>query len=132
MLGNATIIAAIPVTDLARAKAFYADTLGFPIQYEDPAQRIVIVRGNGTMLELAERDTASSGKYTCAIFMLGDDFDHVVDTLIERGVTFDVREIPDLDIQWDERGFAVLGDQKTAWFKDPDGNVLQLYARGSA
>ena len=136
MLGNASIIAAVPITDLARAKVFYVDILGFHVLLEDPEQRILIVRGNGSMLELVQQETASSGSHTCAIFMLGDNFEDVVDRLIDRGVTFDVREIPTLDIQWDERGFGIYGDRKTAWFKDPDGNVLQLYAgkstRGSS
>ena len=29
-------------------------------------------------------------------------------------------------IKTDERGVATIGDARSAWFKDPDGNVLGL------
>jgi hypothetical protein len=29
-------------------------------------------------------------------------------------------------IKTDERGIATIGDARTAWFKDPDGNILGL------
>jgi hypothetical protein len=29
----------------------------------------------------------------------------------------------------DERGIAVMGDSREAWFKDPDGNILAVGER---
>jgi hypothetical protein len=46
----------------------------------------------------------------------------VVDELSSNGVTFE--QVDQGPIKTDEKGIATLGDSKTAWFKDPDGNTL--------
>jgi hypothetical protein len=53
-----------------------------------------------------------------------DDLEHIVDELTESGVTFE--RYDDEQISTNEKGIAVFGDSKGAWFKDPDGNVLVL------
>ena len=53
-----------------------------------------------------------------------DDLEAVVDELTVAGVAFERYEAP--PITTDEKGIAVLGASKAAWFKDPDGNMLGL------
>jgi hypothetical protein len=53
-----------------------------------------------------------------------EDLDAVVDGLIAKGVSMEVYDMP--GVEFDERGVAVAGNVKTAWFKDPEGNILSL------
>ena len=52
------------------------------------------------------------------------DIETVVDDLTANGVSFERYDQP--PIATDEKGIAVLGASKGAWFKDPDGNTLGL------
>jgi catechol 2,3-dioxygenase-like lactoylglutathione lyase family enzyme len=126
MLSNARISAVIPVTDLARARDFYEGILGLPLLTEVLDQGTVIYQSTGTYLTVYQRQTASSGQHTIAAFELGGDFDAVVDALMSYGITFDTFEIPGVDLPWDDRGVLNDGTRATAWFKDPDGNVLAI------
>jgi len=52
-----------------------------------------------------------------------------VDELTANGVTF---EHYDTDrLKTNEKGIAELGDERVAWFKDPDGNILSIQNRPS-
>jgi catechol 2,3-dioxygenase-like lactoylglutathione lyase family enzyme len=124
MLSNARISAVIPVTDLARAHEFYEGVLGLPVFRERLEQGTVIYHSAGTYLTIYQRQTASSGEHTIAGFELEGDFDAVVDGLMARGITFDTFEIPGVDLPWDDRGVLNDANRPSAWFKDPDGNVL--------
>jgi len=53
-----------------------------------------------------------------------DDIEPVVDELTARGVEFE--RYDNAALTTDEKGIAVLGGRKSAWFKDPDGNLLGL------
>ena len=44
--------------------------------------------------------------------------------LTGKGVTFEQYDLPGL--KTDERGIAETGPFKGAWFKDPDGNILNV------
>jgi catechol 2,3-dioxygenase-like lactoylglutathione lyase family enzyme len=126
MLSNARISAVIPVTDLARARDFYEGILGLPVLREVLDQATVIYQSAGTYLMIYQRQTASSGEHTIAGFEVEGDFDAVVDALISYGITFDTFEIPGVDMPWDDRGVLNDGTRASAWFKDPDGNVLAI------
>jgi hypothetical protein len=47
-----------------------------------------------------------------------------VEELGERGVVFERYDMPGL--KTDERGIAEIDGDKTAWFKDPEGNILAI------
>lgn len=126
MLSNAKIAAVIPVTDLARAREFYEGVLGLSVLHEDPRQATVVYESGGTMLTVYQRATASSGEHTIAGFILDEGFDAIVDGLLAQGVRFDTFELPGGTNPWDERGVLIDGDNRAAWFKDPDGNVLSI------
>jgi hypothetical protein len=53
-----------------------------------------------------------------------NDIEAVVDNLTANGVRFE--RYDQTQIATDEKGIAVLGTSKGAWFKDPDGNTLGL------
>lgn len=126
MFSNAKMIATIPVTDIDRARDFYEGLLGLNVYREEPEQGAVLYQGGGTMLLVYQRATPSSGEHTVATFQLEQGFDDAVDYLLDNGITFDTFEIPGVELPWDERGVLDDGNRASAWFKDPDGNVLAV------
>jgi hypothetical protein len=50
----------------------------------------------------------------------------VVQELKTKGVTFEHYDMPDMVREGD---IHVFGDMKVAWFKDPDGNILNISSR---
>jgi hypothetical protein len=54
---------------------------------------------------------------------VGKDIESVVAALKERGVRFEHYDMPGLRLEGDVH---VGSDMKVAWFKDPDGNILNV------
>lgn len=130
MLADTTLITPVPVTDLHQARSFYNEILGLPVLFEDPAQRIVIVGAGGSMLELGEHSAPSAGHHSCAVFHLADRqaLETAVQALVAAGVSCERRDVH-VPLEWDDRDIATFEGRATAWFRDPDGNLLQLFAR---
>ncbi len=57
---------------------------------------------------------------------VGDDVEGVVRTLKAKGVRFEHYDMPNVRREGD---IHVAGDLKVAWFKDPDGNILNIVNR---
>lgn len=122
-LSDHPVGAAVAVTDIARARAFYEDKLGLEVG-TDSGQNIRYVCAGDTAITVFA--TPHAGKATATQAGWGvEDIDAVVDELAARGVEFDqVHEGP---IQTDEKGIASFeGGGRVAYFRDPDGNVLSL------
>src|SRR2546421_6175228 len=70
MLESSMIVATVPVTDLDRAKRFYADTLGLKVLWENPAS---VRLGCGGGAELSNfRRAPSTADPTLAHFEVAD------------------------------------------------------------
>ena len=127
MLANSPIMAMIPCVDIEVARAFYGGTLGLTaleIPEVDEAPMTVYLGGNGTQVLLYQRSTPTKADHTAAGWMV-DDVDETADFLISRGVT--LKTYPDMEgVEWDERGVASMGEMKSAWFTDPEGNILSV------
>jgi len=120
MLEFSMIVATVPVTDLDRAKRFYADTLGLKVLWENPAS-VRFGCGRGTELSIFRRGP-SKADHTLAHFEV-TDIEAVVRELEKREVTFiDYSEGP---LQTTGH-IAQIGPARAAWLRDPDGNVLGL------
>ena len=127
MLSKARISAVIPVTDLARARQFYEGVLGLAIAEDQSQQGAIVYEASGTHLTVYQRASASSGDHTIAGFRLSmADFEAVADQLIAAGVIFNTFDMPGMENAWDARGVLTYGDNKAAWFTDPDGNILSV------
>ena len=50
-------------------------------------------------------------------------FDAIVEELRAKGVTFEHYDLPEMTREGDVH---VMGDLRAVWFKDPDGNILNL------
>jgi len=120
MLSDTMVCPTIPVTDMARAKKFYGETLGLKPGPEDPGG-VVFQAGAGTAVYLYQRGP-SQADHTLASFKV-DDAEAEVKALAAKGVTFEDYDLPNLKTV---NHIATMGNMKGAWFKDPDGNILSL------
>jgi catechol 2,3-dioxygenase-like lactoylglutathione lyase family enzyme len=124
-LSSYRVGAAIAVSDMRRAGEFYEDKLGLTAAGDEPDGGRTYRCGESTTLHVfPSPGGAGKSEATLAAWAV-DDVGRVVDQLTASGVTFE--RYGDGPITTDERGIAVLGDGKGAWFKDPDGNVLALF-----
>lgn len=120
MLGTTDVIAFVPTTDSAKARAFYEGVLG--LQFISDDGFALVFSANGIMLRVIRAQQFTPVQYTILGWQVKQIAD-VVAQLQTRGVHFErfgFFEQDDLGI-WK----APNGD-KVAWFKDPDGNVLSL------
>jgi catechol 2,3-dioxygenase-like lactoylglutathione lyase family enzyme len=124
MLGNTDAIANVAVRNLAVAKDFYQRTLGLSPVHEEGKELIVFKSGSST-LNVYRSDFAGTNKATAVTWTV-DDVDEEVRALKSKGVTFEHYDMPGLKLEGDVH---VGGDMRVAWFKDPDGNILNLVDR---
>ena len=123
MLGDKDAAATLAVRDLERARDFYESTLGLTPVQETPGA-VLYRSGNSTVLVYPSQ-YAGTNEATAASWSVGEDFDSIVEALRTKGVTFErYDDLPDTtregDVHVSEDGF------KAVWFKDPDGNILNL------
>jgi catechol 2,3-dioxygenase-like lactoylglutathione lyase family enzyme len=114
------LIAFVPTTDLPRARAFYAETLGLRVAEESPFA--CVFDANGTMLRLTPVRKLARVRYT----ILGWGVDDIASTagrLAAAGVAFLRYRGMDVD---DAGVWTSPGGDQVAWFEDPDGNLLSL------
>src|SRR6476469_5407097 len=120
MLGATMVVATVPVTDLTQAKAFYGDTLGLAMLWENPAS-VRFRCGDSSELSIFKRPPITT-EHTLAHFEVADIEAEVRD-LESKGVAFiDYTEGP----LTTTGHIAQLGPARAAWFHDPDGNTLGL------
>ncbi|HET7182182.1 MAG TPA: VOC family protein [Candidatus Limnocylindrales bacterium] len=119
---EAPIHASLAVTDLARAREWYADKLGWEPSVEAPGTLVYEVLG-GSAFTLFETPNAGTAKNTVMAWNVQDAAARVAE-LRARGVVFedyDFGEYKTVDgLMTDPNGNV------TAWFKDPDGNILTV------
>jgi len=125
MLTGAPIMAIVPTTDLARAKAFYGEILGLvDAKVSTPGPQVVYRCGGNTLLEVYERPTAGDAQHTLASWEVSD-LRAAVDQLRDRGVRFEQYDLPEVKT---EDGISTTGDLQEAWFRDSDGNILRIHS----
>jgi catechol 2,3-dioxygenase-like lactoylglutathione lyase family enzyme len=120
MLQNAKVVAFVGTRDAARAKAFYAGTLGLSLTEENSFALVFDV--NGTMLRVTNVRELNPAQYT----VLGWDVPDITATvreLEEKSVVF--ARYPAL-VQDEDGVWTAPSGARVAWFSDPDGNVLSL------
>ncbi|HEV3096427.1 MAG TPA: VOC family protein [Candidatus Dormibacteraeota bacterium] len=120
-LRTARVEATIPVQDLDRARAFYADKLGLTPTTEGQIG-IRYALADGTRFRLFKSSGSSAGAFTQMAFM-ADDIDALVRELKSRGVRFEEYNSPSLRTV---DGVADIGYARAAWFKDSEGNLLGI------
>ena len=125
MLGNKDAVANLAVKDLDAAKKFYEGTLGLTVAGGEGDDLVVFKSGNST-LNVYLSQYAGTNQATAVTWTVGDEIDALVGALKAKGVRFEHYDMPGTRLEGD---IHVDGDMKVAWFKDPDGNILNLSNR---
>ncbi len=120
MLKDKSSSAIVAVSDIGRARAFYADTLGLELE-DDSMGDVLVFRTGATSLIVYRSDFAGTNKANAVVWGVGDEIDAITATLKAKGVGFEHYE--GMKLKGD---IHVSGDMKMVWFKDPDGNILHL------
>lgn len=120
MLGENRLMAFLATRDGARARAFYAGTLGMRVLSDDDFA--LALEAGGTMLRIQKVENFTPHPFTAMGWQV-PDIRAAVDELARAGVDF--HHYAGLD--QDARGvWHSPSGARIAWFKDPDGNTLSL------
>lgn len=129
MLSDHLAMPCLAVRDMDRAKQFYEGTLGFRSAevpgMDDDTTGVVYATKDGGILVYPSQ-FAGTNKATAASFSIADEaFDAELAALRAAGITFQTFDLP--GGTWSD-GVLVDGPMRSAWFADPDGNVLNVEA----
>ncbi len=124
MLSSSKLTAFVSTTNADRARAFYRDTLGLHLDYEDSFA--LQFDCGGTPLRVSIAPEVIPAKYT----VLGWDVADIRATLLalqKAGVHFERFGF----LPQDDLGiWTAPGGTRVAWFKDPNGNLLSIAQHG--
>jgi catechol 2,3-dioxygenase-like lactoylglutathione lyase family enzyme len=123
MLKDRDSSAIVAVRDLARARHFYAETLGLDLE-GDGAGGVLAFRTGATRLIVYPSNEAGTNQANAVVWSCGDEIDAIVADLEAKEVAFEL--YPDLEGLTIEGNMHVAGAMKLVWLKDPDGNILHL------
>jgi catechol 2,3-dioxygenase-like lactoylglutathione lyase family enzyme len=125
MLASVDVMATLAVSDLKRARGFYEGTLGFSPAWQEGEEAIGYRSGSAVLL-VYRSGHAGTNQATGATWNCGERIGEIVGRLRDAGVTFERYDFPGVVRDGD---LHIFGTLKTAWFKDPDGNILSLAGR---
>jgi len=118
MLANAKAIPTLPAVDLARARNFYEGKLGLKV-LEQNDNELRLECGGGSEIYLYKR-APTKADHTAFAFQL-TDLDKEVKELKGKGVVFEEYDLPGLKTV---NSIATTGNERAAWFKDTEGNII--------
>jgi len=122
MLAGTQVTCMLPVKDLARARRFYEDSLRLEAIGQRPDGKFVY-RCGGTEIALFPKPEGSKAEHTALSFAV-PDIRAAIAELKGRGVAFEDYDLPEFRTV---DHVCVLGSEKAAWFRDPEGNILCLH-----
>jgi predicted enzyme related to lactoylglutathione lyase len=120
MLQDAPMYAYIPAKDVARARSFYEQKLGFTPK--DVSESGVAYDCAGrTGCFLYPTPNAGTSQASQAFWQV-EDIEREVSELNARGVVFEAYDMPGQQ----SNDIVSAGGAKAAWFKDSEGNILAV------
>jgi catechol 2,3-dioxygenase-like lactoylglutathione lyase family enzyme len=125
MLGDYDAVANIAVKNLDIASRFYEGVLGLA-RVDSEGQELIAFASGTTRINVYRSQYAGTNKATAVTWAIGDRVEEVVQALKAKGVTFEHYDMPGLTRKGD---IHIGGDMKVAWFKVPDGNILNIVNR---
>ena len=122
MLSNRNALANIAVKNLEISRKFYENVLGLE-EIDSVREEVVVYRCGNAAIIVYQSQYAGTNKATSATWVVGEDMDVLVKELKSKGVQFEHYNMPNTTLKGD---IHFDGDMKVAWFKDPDGNILNI------
>lgn len=122
MLTGRQVTCMLPVKDLARARRFYEEGLQLEPLGQRPDGKFVY-RCGGTQIALFPKPEGTKAEHTALSFAV-PDIRAAIAELKGRGVAFEDYDLADFKTV---EHVCVLGSEKAAWFRDPEGNILCLH-----
>lgn len=111
----------LAVRDIAAARKFYGDTLGLA-ETGSIGDDFVSYRSGDSDLWVYKSDHAGTNQATAVTWQV-DDVDATARKLRDKGIRFEHYDMPDTRQEGDVH---VAHGMRIAWFKDPDGNILNI------
>ena len=120
MLGDKDVTVVLGVKNLDTAGKFYEQTLG--LKKGDPVPGGVFYHSGNCTVFIYETEFAGTNKATAATWTV-DDVKSAVAALEQKGVVFEQYDLPGM-----ARDGVIhsMGTMQAVWFKDPDGNILNI------
>ncbi|MHA7269328.1 VOC family protein [Arthrobacter sp. HLT1-20] len=122
-LASSPATTVLPVANAARSRDYYAESLGLEFRGQSADGNLIFGLEGSASLALMEDPDASPSVHTAMSFEVAD-IEASIGDLGTRGVVFEDYDLPGLKTT---DHVCVLGAEKAAWFKDPDGNILCLH-----
>jgi predicted enzyme related to lactoylglutathione lyase len=122
MLKITDSFATLPAQDIQRARKFYEQKLGLTPEMLMPDGGAIYRTGADTAFSVFPSQGKASGDHT-QITLRVADVTATVGELKKSGVKFEEYDFPGFKT---EDGIAGTGDDRGAWFKDTEGNLLAL------
>ena len=129
-LGDFPVAGVVRADDYARAAKYYTEVLGFTAVRAPQGMGAagMFAAGAGTMVSIYERPGMPAPQNTTLGFGVPPEkFDGVIADLRSRGVVFEEYDMPEMGLKTVD-GVAEMMGTKTAWFKDSEGNILNVVA----
>jgi predicted enzyme related to lactoylglutathione lyase len=121
MLQKSPMYSYIPVKDVARARKFYEEKLGFKPKQE-VAGGVVYEFGERTACFMYPTPNAGTSQASQAFWQV-EDVEREVAELKARGVRFEEYDMPGMKT---EGSISTAGGAKAAWFRDTEGNIMAV------
>ncbi len=127
MLGDSRVMTAIPVEDVGRARGFYEGVLGLNFVGGPRADGSLEYEcGSGTgLFTYPTEENAGKSPATLAAWQV-EDIQATAAALRDQDVILEDYDLPGLKT---EHGIATLPGANAIWFKDPNGNILNVFER---
>lgn len=122
MLATRNAAANIAVKDMAKARKFYEGTLGLKEEGR-MGDDVTTYRSGESSIIVYRSEFAGTNKATCATWTVGDEVETIVRDLKRKGVPFEHYDMPGIKLEGDVH---VGQGMKIAWFRDPEGNILNV------
>lgn len=123
MLKNTDAIATVGVRDLAAAREFYGNVLGLEEAGNADCPDVLTFRSGNSRIFVYKSDYAGTNQATSITWDVGDNIGEIVAALKAKGARFEHYDMEGMRLEGD---IHVGGGMRTAWLKDPDGNILNI------
>lgn len=110
--------------DLTRSQTFYEQVVGLTLSADTVPNHLLFECGDGTTILVYGRPAPNKADHTQVRFWT-DDVSRDVRELESRGAVFEDYDFPTLKTV--DHVATTPGLGKSAWFKDPDDNMLALF-----